>query len=91
MLVMKVCGLVQCGVSTTKAMTVGKVEAKASEMIEPLALHVNISICPGVSTTMNSGDGFRGFSHSAITCAHRRVSVVEGGRAAGAWRSVKEW
>ena len=52
MLVMKVCGATQRGVSTTYATTVGKVEAKASVMIAPEADHVKISICPGVSATM---------------------------------------
>lgn len=50
MLLMKVTGLVDLGVSTTYATTVGNVDAKASVMIAPEADQVKISICPGVST-----------------------------------------
>lgn len=41
---MKVTGFVERGVSTTYAITVGKVEAKASVIIAPEADHVKISI-----------------------------------------------
>jgi len=37
------------GVSTTKAKTVGKVDANDSHIMVPEALHVKASICPGVS------------------------------------------
>ena len=49
---MKVWGCKQRGVSSTKATQVGKVLAKASVMMAPLADQVKISIWPGVSTTM---------------------------------------
>ena len=67
-LLMKVCGLAQRGVSTTYATIVGKVEAKASLIIAPDADHVNISICPGVSLTMYLGCGSLGFSQRLMTC-----------------------
>ena len=38
------------GVSTTKSTQVGNVLAKDSVTMAPLADHVKISICPGVST-----------------------------------------
>ena len=38
--------------ATTNSTQVGKVLAKDSVMIAPDALHVKISICPGVSTMM---------------------------------------
>jgi len=69
MLLMKVCGCAQRGVSTTKATMVGKADASASVMIAPDADQVKISICPGVSATMKRGGGSRGRSHSATTCA----------------------
>ncbi len=68
MLLMKVCGCAQRGVSTTNATMVGKAEASASVMIAPDADQVKISICPGVSATMKRGGGSRGRSHSATTC-----------------------
>jgi hypothetical protein len=68
MLLMNVCGLVQRGVSTTYATTVGKEEAKSSVMMEPEADHVKISIWPGVSTMMCCRGGSRGFSQSSMTC-----------------------
>ena len=67
MLLMKVCGCAQRGVSTTNATMVGNADASASVMIAPDALQVKISICPGVSATMKRGTGSRGFSHSATT------------------------
>ena len=42
----------QRGVSTTKARTVGKDDARADVMMDPDADHVNASIWPGVSTRM---------------------------------------
>jgi hypothetical protein len=44
MLLMKVTGFVDLGVSTTYATTVGNVDAKASVMIAPEADQVKISI-----------------------------------------------
>jgi len=49
---MNVEGEVDRGVSTTKAMIVGKEVAKPSEIMLPEALHVKASIWPGVSTRM---------------------------------------
>lgn len=43
-LLIKVAGLAERGVSTTYVTMVGKVDAKASVMIAPEADHVNISI-----------------------------------------------
>jgi len=51
MLLMKVLGLLQRGVSTTYTTTVGRDDANASVMMAPDADHVNISICPGVSSS----------------------------------------
>ena len=68
MLLMKVFGCRQRGVSTTKSTMVGKVEAKASVTICPEADHVKISICPGVSAMMYFGEGSFRFSQSPITC-----------------------
>jgi hypothetical protein len=51
MLAMKVPGVLERGVSTTKTRTVGSVPASMSVMTAPLADHVKTSICPGVSTT----------------------------------------
>lgn len=50
MLLMKVWGCWQRGVSMIYKTMVGKVDAKASVMIAPEADQVKISICPGVST-----------------------------------------
>jgi hypothetical protein len=50
------------------AIIVGKVEAKASVTIAPLADHVKISICPGVSATMYCSGGSRCFSQRPTTC-----------------------
>lgn len=49
MLLINVAGAVVRGVSMTYATHVGILEAKASVMMLPEALHVKISICPGVS------------------------------------------
>ena len=65
---MKVCGCMQRGVSMTKQIIVGKVDANASVMMAPEADQVKISIWPGVSATMYCGAGSRFFSHSAMTC-----------------------
>lgn len=46
---MKVTGEVLLTVSTTYKTTVGNVDASVSVMMEPDTLHVNTSICPGVS------------------------------------------
>ena len=55
---------------------VGKDEAKSSVMIEPDADHVKTSICPGVSTTMYSNGGSRGFSHNFITYNEIKISII---------------
>lgn len=68
MLVMKVWGATERGVSITKATMVGNVDAKASVMMAPEADQVNISIWPGVSAMMYLGCGSRFFSQSCITC-----------------------
>lgn len=52
MLLMKTWGALQLAVSTTKATTVRKVEARDSAKMVPDADQVKISICPAVSTTM---------------------------------------
>lgn len=49
MLDMNVAGAVVRGVSIMYATTVGNEDATASVMMAPDALHVKISICPGVS------------------------------------------
>ena len=67
MLLMKVFGCKQRGVSTTNRTTVGKVDAKASVTICPEADQVKISIWPGVSAMMYFGVGSRRFSQSPIT------------------------
>ena len=52
MLDMKVAGDTVRGVSTMYRTTVGKLLAKDSVIMAPEALHVKISICPGVSKKM---------------------------------------
>ncbi len=47
---MNVAGAIVLGVSIMYATTVGKEDATASVIIAPEADHVNISICPGVSS-----------------------------------------
>lgn len=69
MLLMKVLGCKQRGVSTMNNTTVGKVEANASVMICPDADQVKISIWPGVSASMYFGGGSFFFSQSPMTYA----------------------
>lgn len=52
MLLMKVAGAEQRGVSMMKAKHAGPAAASASVRIAPEADQVNISICPGVSSIM---------------------------------------
>jgi len=52
MLLMNVVGELHLGVSTMYITTVGKAVLNSSMMICPPALHVNDSICPGVSMKM---------------------------------------
>jgi hypothetical protein len=54
-------------ISGTHTTTVGKEEANSSVTICPLALHVKISIWPGVSRMMLVSGGSRGFSHNEMT------------------------
>jgi hypothetical protein len=71
MLDMNVCGDAQRGVSTTYATSVGNEDASSSVTMAPLALHVKISIWPGVSTMMCSSGGSRGRSSRWMTCSTR--------------------
>lgn len=76
MLLMKVCGWLQRGVSITNNTTVGNVLANASVIIWPEADQVKISICPGVSAIIYFGAGSRFFSHKETTCKPWYVSVT---------------